>query len=273
MVEIISESFYPNEETLETVEKWLQYVEPDHGELIVWFNSYASNHKKRIATDLEILRNNLSANSKILEVGSSPLLLTVPLVASDYEVTGLDIAPERFSSTIKKLGLNIIKCDIENESIPVDDNIYDAVIFNEIFEHLRINPIFTMQEVLRVLKPNGLLFLSSPNLKSLQGIENFLLHNRAYSCSASIYSEYKKIETIGHMGHVREYTNTEVIEFLEIIGLQVKKLIYRGTYRGKLPSPFASVLLNLFPNLRPFITYVACKDTPFLDQVSENHTL
>ena len=43
------------------------------------------------------------------------------------------------------------------------------MLFNEVFEHLRINLVFTMTEVHRVLEPNGVLMLSTSNPTSWKG--------------------------------------------------------------------------------------------------------
>lgn len=144
---------------------------------------------------------------------------------------------------------------METEKLPFDDGSFDAVVFNELLEHLRINPIFTLSEVLRVMKPDGILTLSTPNLRSLDGVRNFLLHDRAFSCTAGIYFEYKKLETIGHMGHVREYTRTEVVEFLQTVGFTVTAVIYRGGYR----HPLKRSLIGLMPSFSPFVSYIARK--------------
>jgi 2-polyprenyl-3-methyl-5-hydroxy-6-metoxy-1,4-benzoquinol methylase len=190
-----------------------------------------------------------------LEFGSIPLLLTAALTKCGYQVTGCDIAPERYASVIKSADMNVIKCNIETESLPFAADSFDVAIFNEIFEHLRINPIFTLSEVFRVLKPNGTLTLSTPNLKSLEGIRNYLIRDRAFSCSGNMYAEYRKIEDIGHMGHVREYTPTEVIEFLQAIGFEVTQVIFRGRYFG-IPK---RTLISLIPRLCPFVSYMASK--------------
>ena len=162
-----------------------------------------------------------------------------------YQVVGIDITPERFQSSIEKLGLTVLRCDIELEKLPIEDNTYDAIVFNELFEHLRINPIFTMSEVFRVVKPNGLLFLSSPNLRSLEGLVNFLFRNRAYSCCGDLYAEYEKLEKLGHMGHVREYTTAEITTFLKRIGFVVDKLIFRGRVSLEKSSPSHAYLCSL----------------------------
>lgn len=52
------------------------------------------------------------------------------------------------------------------DSLPLDDNTIDLVLFQEVIEHL-YNSDLIMAEIGRVLKPNGLLILSTPNLSSI----------------------------------------------------------------------------------------------------------
>jgi SAM-dependent methyltransferase len=192
---------------------------------------------------------------RVLECGSIPLMLTLALKTDNYNVTGMDIEPSRYSSVIEKEELKVIRCEIETERFPFPDEYFDAVLFNELFEHLRINPLFTMREVRRVLKHNGLLIMSTPNLRSLSGIINFILLNKSYSVTTDIFDEYNKLEKLGHMGHVREYTSSEIITFLKKLGFRVDLLIYRGGYNG-----WHAKFVRLFPSLSQFLTYLVIKD-------------
>jgi len=225
---------------------------PDTSSLSAWHQQYGGNHATRLAYDLDILRDFAPPGSKVLEIGSIPLIFTLAASRSGYAVTGCDLAPERYSSAIASLGLNISKCNAEVEPLPFADGSFDVVVFNEIFEHLRINPIFTLGQVLRVLKPGATMMLSSPNLRSLEGVLNFLLRNRSYSCCSDLYAEYQKLENLGHMGHVREYTTTEVIGFLEKVGFEITDIIFRGEYY----STPKRAITRFFPNLRPFVSYI-----------------
>lgn len=250
-----SQAFRPSSESLETIELCASLLSPEEEALLEWHNSYVSNHKSRLALDLDLVKEHVGENADILECGSIPLVFTAALSKSNFNVTGCDIAPERYVSTINKIGISVVKCDIETEKLPFSDNAFDVVVFNELFEHLRINPIFTLSEVFRVMKPGASLLLSSPNLKSLKGIFNYLFRNKAYSCSGSMYEEYQKLEKLGHMGHVREYTTKEVIEFLDDIGFVVDKIVYRGGYNASLPQ----FMVRVIPSLRPFVSYIASK--------------
>ena len=79
---------------------------PEDQILSEWHNVYVLKHKLRIATDLDIVRSKVTSHSDVLELGSIPLLLTTALSKCNYNVTGCDIAPQRYSSTIKATGLN-----------------------------------------------------------------------------------------------------------------------------------------------------------------------
>ena len=250
-----SEPFTPNTTTLRIVSNCIDKIKSDNEGLVNWLDSYTKYHKKRIAFDIDLILKNLPLNTKVLEFGSIPLLFTSALSECGYDVTGVDLAPERFATSISQLNLSVLKCNIEKEKLPFDDKSFNAIIFNELFEHLRINPNSTMREVFRILKPNGILFLSSPNLKSLDGILNYLMKDQAYSCSGNIYDEYEKLDKLGHMGHVREYTKTEVINYFERIGFVIDKIIYRG----ELSSKERNLIARFRPSLRPFITYIMRK--------------
>ncbi len=247
--------FYPSEAALRLIDDCARDLAPEGGALLKWHAEYLADHRVRIALDLDLVKQIVPVTHTVLEFGSVPLLLTSALVRSGYQVTGCDIAPERYASTLRSTGMKVVKCDIETQQLPFADDSFDAAIFNELFEHLRINPNFTLSEVLRVLKPNGVLTLSSPNLKSLGGIRNFMIRDQAYSCSGDIHAEYNKLSDIGHMGHVREYTPTEIGGFLQAVGFEMSSVLFRGEYAGT----FARALIRLVPRLSPFASYIAKK--------------
>lgn len=250
-----SEAFTAPARDLDLVVECARHILADDAGLADWFPAYVRSQQRRIAFDLGLVRERCAPTATIVEFGAVPLLLTLPLARLGYPITGVDLAPERFAGTIETLGLTVLRCDIEAEPLPFPDAHVDVALFNELFEHLRINPIVTMREVHRILKPGGLLFLSTPNLRSLAGLANFLLKNRCYSCEGRPYDEYGKLETLGHMGHVREYTTREITEFLERIGFTVEEIVHRGTF----DRAWADAICRVLPALRPFASYVARK--------------
>jgi hypothetical protein len=89
-------------------------------------------------------------------------------------------------------------------------------------------------------------------------MRNLLLHNQGHAASAGVYRQYEKLESLGHMGHVREYTTREVADFLARTGFRVDKVIFRGGHgRG-----VVGLAERLVPAGRPFFTLVATRDAP-----------
>ena len=243
------------EQSLRLLDEVAARIQPDDRSLDPWFTHYCREHRRRLAGDLRIVEQRLRPGARVLEYGAVPLLMTAALAGLDFEVSALDVGPERFSKAIASLGLDVVRCDVETEPAPFADETFDAVLFNELFEHLRIDPVFTLREVHRVLRPGGALLLSTPNLRSFRGVRNLLLHNQGHAASADVYRQYEKLETLGHMGHVREYTTREVGDFLAHVGFQVEAVIYRGGHgRG-----LVGLAERLAPAWRPFFTLVATR--------------
>ena len=237
---------------LERIDQVREHISPDDPGLREWYDTYARGHRERLAHDLRMVDGLASDGARILEYGAIPLLMTAALELTGYEVSAVDLAPERFGSSIADLGLDVRKVDVEHEMLPFPDDTFVVVLMNELFEHLRIDPIFTLREAQRVLAPGGTLLLSTPNLRSLRGVRNLLLYNQAYASSAGVYQQYEKLERLGHMGHVREYTTREVVEFLERIGFVAERLVFRGGHgRG-----VVGLLERVFPSWRPMFTAV-----------------
>lgn len=184
-----------------------------------------NDHRNRYKNDLELI-NEYFKQGKMLEIGANPYHITFCLKQMEYDITGVDINPNLFQKFIDHYDLVIKKADIEKEKLPFNENSFDFIIFNEVFEHLRINPIFTLQEINRVLKPGGILFLTTPNLYAIHKV---LMFNLGKSFNDA-YDEFNKLNVYGYMGHIREYSVSEVRKFLEKSGFKIKKIIYRNDY-------------------------------------------
>lgn len=223
-------------------------------EINKWSQNYLRNHKQRYFHDIQLIEKNYKMG-KILELGSAPYHLTYILKEIDLPVTGADISPERFSDFIKSQKLNIVKCNVETEKLPFPDNEFHLILFNEIFEHLRINPIATLREINRVLHPDGTLILTTPSLYSIRNVINLIL-GKGFD---DPYEQFKRLEDIGHMGHVREYTGKQVKKFLSNTGFQSKSLQFKSFDKLKGSWVVLSPLRKIFTRLNSFQIHVCGK--------------
>jgi SAM-dependent methyltransferase len=221
-----------------------------------FFSEYKKWHQKRLALDLDWILDRIKPESRVLEVGGFPFFLSISVLSRGYDIEVVDKMSSLAISLAAKKRLIVKPCDIETEPLPYGDNELDEVIFNEVFEHLRINPIFTLKEVMRVLKPGGRLWLSTPNMGSLKGIVNLIFRNEAWAVvGGGLYDQYSHLSEFGWMGHVREYTSKEVSDFLSAVGFKVTYVIYRGEYS----NIFVKTASVGFPRFLPYFSLVATK--------------
>jgi 2-polyprenyl-3-methyl-5-hydroxy-6-metoxy-1,4-benzoquinol methylase len=222
-------------------------------ELKQWNRNYLANHKSRYKSDFGILKK-AYRSGRILEIGSAPFHFTYLLHRSGLPVTGLDIAPDRFREFLDHTKLDVRSCNIETEALPFEKGTFSLVVFNEIFEHLRINPAQTLENIRDVIQPDGTLILSTPNLYSFPTVVRFLL-GRGFD---DPYEQFDKLRKFGHMGHVREYSVSQVKTFLKNTGFLPEQTILHSHRSLKgLWTPFNG-LRRIVPGMHAFQTHI-CK--------------
>jgi len=191
--------------------------------LAEWWSGYLTYHHDRYLKTLEFLE---AVTGRVLEIGSVPCQFTSLLKQLGYDVSGMDLAPERVDAFVQKHELNVDKVDIETDRFPFDDGSFGMVIFLEVLEHLRVNPLHTFRELARVLEPGGRLLLSTPNITPVHRLM-FLL-GKPYQ--GDLVAEFRKLETVGHMGHFRLYSLSDIRAMLAEVGLDVVSTSFEGEY-------------------------------------------
>lgn len=161
---------------------------------------------------------------RLLELGSPPFHITLMLRKFrnyDLSLTGYasDGRPEiRQTLTSpdydEQYDFACTCFNAEQDDFPYPDNSFDVVTWCEVIEHLTENPVHTLAEIHRVLKPGGALVLSTPNASRSDSIVNFLL-------GRNIYDPYHLGSPLKGSRHSREYTLSELKELLEGCGYTI----------------------------------------------------
>ncbi len=138
----------------------------------------------------------LKKNSKILDAGCGLGKWVIYLNQRGYKIIGID-NNEKLISKLRKYNnsLQVEICDILKINYP--DNYFDAYISMGVVEHFEKGPLSALKEAYRVLKPNGLIFLSTPTVNIIrkaiiQPILNII--NRNYYLFIKIMNLFKKPE-------------------------------------------------------------------------------
>lgn len=112
---------------------------------------------------------------KIIDIGAGHGYLVKKLHEANYDIDAADLFPEIFyyDKIICK------KIDI-TQNLPLADNSYDILLAVEVMEHIHDHDLF-FGEAHRILKPNGKLIFTTPNILSLKSRIRFLFSGFYYS--------------------------------------------------------------------------------------------
>lgn len=97
---------------------------------------------------------------RLLEVGCGCGHFLFAAQARGWDVTGVDISKLEIIWAKKYLRLNV--CSQPVQSL-IGDNIFDAIVLIETIEHVE-NPLDVIANCFRLMKPSGVLLLTTPNI-------------------------------------------------------------------------------------------------------------
>lgn len=107
----------------------------------------------------------------------------------------------------------ITKCiDLDNERIPYGDNYFDVVICLDVIEHIR-DPIKLLKDIFRVLKLEGKLILSAPNIRFSDYLFQLIVKGH-FPITSENKSAYDG-------GHIHYFTFSDLKEILRNLGFQI----------------------------------------------------
>ena len=174
---------------------------------------------------------------KVLDVPCGAGLFAAKLQTLGMDVTGMDIAhvePFRFDVSRRVLAN-------ANEGLPFEATRFDALVAIEGIEHLE-NPSLFLRECARVLKPGGLMFLTTPNPDSFRSRRYVMFrgHHRYFHAVNDLVKDsghLLPIDMIFFRGACAR-AGLEVVETTvnQIKGRNVFTELLRGLLTRKLPA-------------------------------------
>ena len=108
----------------------------------------------------------------LLEIGCGDGEFLMVAKKNGWDVTGVEIS-KKAAKRARKKGLNVMAHDANNK-LPFKNNFFDMIVAGEVIEHTFDDMKF-LNECHRVLKKNGVLVFTTPNLLSLKNRALMLL--------------------------------------------------------------------------------------------------
>lgn len=214
--------------------------------------NYLDDQRARLDAVVEAVAEH-HTGGRIVEAGAAPHLLQLLLAErfDDAEVVGLDLDPERHAAFADRHDLDVRQCDLLVDEPPVDSA--DVVVCAEVIEHLA-DPLAALERLADVLAPAGTIVVTTPNLYRLESRLRWHL-GRGFDDALSQYTK-----GVGHPGHMRLFSASQVRDLLTAAGFDVERSQYRrfgASHRGGLAGAVLTTLYRAVPPLAPYQLHVA----------------
>lgn len=182
---------------------------------------YLATHVRRFVETLRRVPP-LPGPPRVLELGAIPYSMTILLC----RYLQADVATLSFYEVAERAGTHVLESadgseryefayqpvNVERDVFPFPDGAFDLVFCCEILEHLLINPSHMLFEVHRVLRRDGYLVVSTPNVVRAENL-------RALVEGRNINDAYHGNGIYGR--HNREYAPAEVPLLLQACGYDI----------------------------------------------------
>jgi SAM-dependent methyltransferase len=182
---------------------------------------------KRFLHTLDLVRG---LSGTCLELGSNPYFTTIllrlftslDLTLANYFGAGLGsfsaqnvTVQHPLTGERQEHSFGFFHFNLEEGSFPFSAGSFDVVMLCEVIEHLQSDPLKVLLEIKRVLKPNGHLILTTPNVSRLENVSRMI-------AGANIYDPYSGYGPYGR--HNREYNKHELALLLDFCGFTPERL-------------------------------------------------
>lgn len=195
-------------------------------EKILEFEDYERN---------EILPALFAKNERVLDLGCGDGAVAEYLKKQlKVKVVGIDFSPAALKKAHQR-DVSVILSDVE-KSLPIQSNSFDVVFFGDVIEHI-YHPDKALEEIYRVLKSEGKLIVSCPNMGYWRYRVHYLIHG--------IFPETEWIGLeLWELQHIRFFNKKLLYKLLLKKGFRPKKFI--GVSRRRLDKPLLRFLPEIF---------------------------
>lgn len=122
------------------------------------YASFAATYSQKWKPRLDTLQQGLERTGSLLDVGCATGVFLDQARSHGWEVGGIEISGWAVKMAQENFGLSVLQGSLPDPRVP--DGFYDAVTLFDCVEHLS-DPRAVLSDIRRVLKPDGLLMLST----------------------------------------------------------------------------------------------------------------
>lgn len=166
-------------------------------------------NEKRPNEIFDTVSSTLKEGNRILDVGCGDGYFALYVKDKFRRSYGAEIA-EEVAHIAQKQGVFTTIMDL-NSSLSYKDNTFDAVTCLEVIEHL-LNPCHLLSEMYRILRPDGQLVLTTPNIRNFRNLYTLIFKGTFPHTSSDAF--------VWGGGHLHYFTRKDIGSLLKNVGFQ-----------------------------------------------------
>lgn len=189
----------------------------------MWSSTFHPHDKLKLKIISSLVR---SSDTIVLDLGSGDGALSYQLLVERGFLIGIDVSANML---YKSMLTHRIIADLE-VNIPIRRGVVDLCLACDIIEHLIDTDNF-LDNIYRVLKPEGRVIISTPNLASLVERILLLLGYQPQNVEVSTIHKFGSFRTTPPAGHFRGFTLgalKEMLKYYRFRNIKVKTTSYYG---------------------------------------------
>lgn len=170
----------------------------------------------------------------ILEIGAYRGIVSITLAKLGFNVTITELPEfledDRLLKEYEENNISYHSVNLKDYTLPFQDKLFDVVIMCETLEHLNFNPLPVLNEINRVIKQEGIIYLSLPNISSIYNRVDLILGKPIYTSIDDFFRQLDGSKSMIVGIHWREYSKSEIKIMLERLGFKIEQHYYYSKY-------------------------------------------
>ena len=190
--------------------------------------------KKRFNYSLDIIEELVARKNKIIDIGAGPGFFLQQTIARKWKATGVEF--NQFSvKKLKSIGIHVIDQPMHQANI--ENGAFDCATIWAVLEHI-INPNEFLQDIHKILTPDGILAVIVPNFDSLVVR---ILHDKCVTFGGESHVNHFNEKTLTQMMKNNHFEKIEIETLFTEINTIQNYLSFTDPYLG-VPDYFIDIL-------------------------------